>query len=1040
MASQNLRVLALALAALAGAAAAAGGAVPPPGAINADTVAVGAGTVVTWQAPGEEGELATWYAISRDGRTVDRVAQTDNLIRLRYASFDPLRVAPAVDPVVAAPAGSDVFIVQFISQPLEVYREAIRARDGAIERFLADNSYIVRMSAEARGAVAALPFVRWVGPFHPAYKLDEPILQAITLGAAGTDFAAAKRYSIMTLGEGEGSIEPVVARIEALGGRINARSPATGRLEATVTLGQLLEVARMNEVLFIDPWGPREPDMDIVRMYSGTNYVEGLTGFSGQGVRGEVFDTGLYTQHQEFSHQSVIAHGHLGTGSHGTGVASVIFARGVDPLARGIIPDAQLIAANSFFDFAQRYEHTGELVDPDGPYRADFQVSATGSPRSADYTTVSAEMDRIALDHDLVICQAHANSGMPLGRPQSWSKNVLSVGSFLHRNTLTRADDAHDSSGGTGPATDGRVKPDLSSFYDGVYAADSGISGYWQFGGSSAAVAVVAGHVGLLHQMWHEGVFPGYPLGGPGADVFESRPHMTTSKAILINTADKYPIGFSDFTRFNQGWGQVDVARIYDDRAKLHVVDQADLLQNLEVQSYDVTVTPGDAVLKMTMVYPDLPGTVASVQHRINDLSLRAISPSGDIYWGNAGLIEGDWSIPGGSENHIDTVENVFIESPEAGVWRIEVVASEINEDGHPATPEIDSAYSLVINGGSVIPPPLLLFLVSDPPDVMAPGEGASFMVDVFEGTQQLAGPPQLHFRYDGGSYQTAGLEFVGGDRWEATLPAAVCGDKPEFYVEAIGDGGAVVTAPAAGAADPFTAAVGVLMTAFSENFEAPTGWTVESDPSLTGGEWEVGVPVDFGRGDPPSDYDGSGRCFLTENNPLTSNSDVDGGPTVLISPVFDLSALAEPQIEYARWFGLVSPVPDDRLEVDFSDDGGVTWTNVERAIAHQGWVRQSIRVSEFVEVNSQFRMRLSIADVPNNDIVECGLDALAITTFGCACYADCDGSGELDFFDFLCFQDEFAIGAASADCDGSGELDFFDFLCFQNEFAAGCP
>ena len=25
-------------------------------------------------------------------------------------------------------------------------------------------------------------------------------------------------------------------------------------------------------------------------------------------------------------------------------------------------------------------------------------------------------------------------------------------------------------------------------------------------------------------------------------------------------------------------------------------------------------------------------------------------------------------------------------------------------------------------------------------------------------------------------------------------------------------------------------------------------------------------------------------------------------------------------------------------------------------------------------------------------------------------------------------------------DCDGSGTLDFFDFLCFQNEFAAGCP
>jgi hypothetical protein len=55
-------------------------------------------------------------------------------------------------------------------------------------------------------------------------------------------------------------------------------------------------------------------------------------------------------------------------------------------------------------------------------------------------------------------------------------------------------------------------------------------------------------------------------------------------------------------------------------------------------------------------------------------------------------------------------------------------------------------------------------------------------------------------------------------------------------------------------------------------------------------------------------------------------------------------------------------------------------------------------------------------------------------------CYADCDGSGSLDFFDFLCFQNAFGAGEKYADCDGSGALDFFDFLCYQNAFAAGCP
>jgi hypothetical protein len=55
-------------------------------------------------------------------------------------------------------------------------------------------------------------------------------------------------------------------------------------------------------------------------------------------------------------------------------------------------------------------------------------------------------------------------------------------------------------------------------------------------------------------------------------------------------------------------------------------------------------------------------------------------------------------------------------------------------------------------------------------------------------------------------------------------------------------------------------------------------------------------------------------------------------------------------------------------------------------------------------------------------------------------CYPDCDGSGSLDLFDFLCFVNEFNNGNAYADCDGSGGLDLFDFLCFVNAFNAGCP
>ncbi|MCA9278075.1 MAG: hypothetical protein H6815_04710 [Phycisphaeraceae bacterium] len=56
------------------------------------------------------------------------------------------------------------------------------------------------------------------------------------------------------------------------------------------------------------------------------------------------------------------------------------------------------------------------------------------------------------------------------------------------------------------------------------------------------------------------------------------------------------------------------------------------------------------------------------------------------------------------------------------------------------------------------------------------------------------------------------------------------------------------------------------------------------------------------------------------------------------------------------------------------------------------------------------------------------------------SCYADCDGSGALNIFDYICFGNEYAAGTSYADCDGSGSLNIFDYICFGNAYAAGCP
>jgi hypothetical protein len=116
------------------------------------------------------------------------------------------------------------------------------------------------------------------------------------------------------------------------------------------------------------------------------------------------------------------------------------------------------------------------------------------------------------------------------------------------------------------------------------------------------------------------------------------------------------------------------------------------------------TTTGNRNELRVTLAYPDVPGTTSATLHRINDLSLRVVSPSGTIYHGNNGLLAGNYSTPGGSPNTIDTVENVLVPNAEVGTWTVEVRAAEINADAYPTTPAADAVFALVVTGGRRLP------------------------------------------------------------------------------------------------------------------------------------------------------------------------------------------------------------------------------------------------------------------------------------------------------------------------------------------------
>jgi subtilisin family serine protease len=246
------------------------------------------------------------------------------------------------------------------------------------------------------------------------------------------------------------------------------------------------------------------------------------------------------------------------------------------------------------------------------------------------------------------------------------------------------------------------VKPDLLHFYDSIFTTwNSSDTGTTQFSGTSGATPITAGHFGLLFQLVHEGVFPGF---GGGSSVFSDRVHMTTAKAMMINTAYRYnwlaggPNG--GLTRARQGWGMADLANLYNMRNKMMIIDADDPMTTGQVRTYQFLVSAGEPNLNVTMSYADPQGNPAATQARINNLSLRVTSPSQVLYWGNNGLVASNFSTAGGVENTKDTVENVFVQNPEAGVWTIEVLGTEIVGDAFLSDTTVNAAFSLVATGG----------------------------------------------------------------------------------------------------------------------------------------------------------------------------------------------------------------------------------------------------------------------------------------------------------------------------------------------------
>ncbi|PNX51016.1 MAG: hypothetical protein BV456_04690, partial [Thermoplasmata archaeon M8B2D] len=178
---------------------------------------------------------------------------------------------------------------------------------------------------------------------------------------------------------------------------------------------------------------------------------------------------------------------------------------------------------------------------------------------------------------------------------------------------------------------------------------------------------------------------------------------------------------------------------------------------------------------------------------------------------------------------------------------------------------------------------------------------------------------------------------------------------------------------------------VGSITTVFVDDFEDENGWTVEDDPYITTGTWERGIPVGGGdRGDPAFDYDGSSKCFVTEN--IDGDYDVDDGITWLISPDININSELDAKIDYALWYtnDYGNDPNNDLFEVYVSNDNGANWV-LAQTIGPQtlvGWNEFSFLAGDHITLSNTIKIRFEASDLNDGSVVEAGVDAFKVSIF----------------------------------------------------------